>query len=182
MHFSNCGHRSAAMELDPRAAAACQQSFKAKRSYKIIRLQIDPGAPSMVVSGLFGNILSLTNRFGGRPAFLVLELSIKRRFGVVDMELPEDYILCAAGSDAAPQNNLASATRSFTMGASFQGFSLALSRKPWKLFIRRERRGLSLVDRGGRENVPCTHPERQPCMGRTPSSQRGGRCCNTYKG
>jgi hypothetical protein len=111
------------MELDPQAAAACQRSFKAKRSYKIIRLQINPGAPSMVASGLFGNMLSMTNRFAGRPAFFVLEVSIKRNFGVFDMESPEDYIFCMAGSDAAPENNLVSVTRSFTMGASFQGLA-----------------------------------------------------------
>ena len=109
------------MELDSQAAAACKQSFKAKRSYKIVRLEINPGAPSMVASALFGDMLSMTNRFVGRPAFFVLEVSPKSSFGVFDMELPEDYIFCMAGSDVAPDINLAGATRSFTMGASFQG-------------------------------------------------------------
>lgn len=108
----------AGQELDPQAAADCQQSFKARRTYKIVRMQIGPGVPSIVVSRLVANMVNTTNRFVGRPGFLVLEVSIRRSFGVFDLELPEDYILCLAGSDAAPENNFASASRTVSVQGS----------------------------------------------------------------
>jgi len=113
----------AGQELDPQAAATCLQSFKAKRSYKIVRVQIGPGTPSLVVCRFVANLVNVANRFVGRPGFLVLEVSIRRSFGVFDLELPEDYILCLAGSDAAPENNLASVSRTVSAQASLNALA-----------------------------------------------------------
>src|SRR5439155_12974362 len=59
----------AGQELDRQAAATCLQSFKAKRSYKIVRVQIGPGTPSVVVSRFVANLVNVAHRFVGRPGF-----------------------------------------------------------------------------------------------------------------
>jgi hypothetical protein len=108
---------------DPLAGTACEQSYKAKRSYKIVRLQIDPVAPIIVVTSLYANMLHATDRFEGRPGVMVIELSRRRSFGVFNLELPEDYVICFAGSGTAPENNLVATSRSLQMEGSFNELS-----------------------------------------------------------
>ncbi len=68
-------------------------------------------------------MVNTTNHFVGRPGLLVLEVSIRRSFGVFDLGLPEDYILCLAGSDAAPENNFASASRTVSLRGSLNALA-----------------------------------------------------------
>jgi hypothetical protein len=102
------------------AGSPCQEAYKARRSYKIIRLQIDPATPTVFVASLFANMLRTTDRFVGRPGLMVIEVSSRRSFGVFNLELPEDYVFCFAGSDKAPESPiLAGASRSVHTDGSF---------------------------------------------------------------
>jgi uncharacterized RDD family membrane protein YckC len=104
---------------EPLVGTPCQQSYKAKRSYKLVRMQIDPAAPTIFVTSLYANMIHITDRFQGRPGVMVIELSSMRSFGVFSLDLPEDYVICFAGSGAAPENTVATASRSVRMEGSF---------------------------------------------------------------
>jgi hypothetical protein len=108
---------------EPLVGTPCQQSYKAKRSYKIVRMQIDPAAPTIVVTFLYANMLRTTDRFGGRPGVMVIELSSRRSFGVFSLELPEDYVICFAGSGTAPENNLAAVSRTVSVQGSLNALA-----------------------------------------------------------
>lgn len=105
---------------EPEAGTPCQEAYRAKRSYKIIRLQIDPATPILVVNSLFANMLHTTDSFAGRPGLMVIEVASRKSFGVFNFEVPEEYVLCFAGSDKAPERPiLAGAFRTVSPSASF---------------------------------------------------------------
>lgn len=106
---------------DLQGAETCQASFK--RSYLTIRLQLAPGAPTMIAYSVFANMVSSLNHFVGRPAFLVLEVSRRRSLGAFDIEVPEDYTLCLTGSNASPENNVVAASSSIRVEGSFNALA-----------------------------------------------------------
>ena len=118
--YSVAGNLPGPVGADPEAGTPCQEAYRAKRSYKIIRLQIDPATPIVVVNSLFGNMLRTTDRFVGRPGLMVIEVSSRKSFGVFNLDMPEDYVFCFAGSDKVPEGPiLAGAFRSVSPDASF---------------------------------------------------------------
>lgn len=118
--YSVVGEFPAPAGWEPQAGRPCQEAYKAKRSYKIIRLRIDPATPTIVATSLFANMLRTTDRFVGRPGLMVIEVSSRRSFGVFNLELPEDYVFCFAGSDKAPESpTLAGTSRSVSIDGSF---------------------------------------------------------------
>lgn len=54
---------------------------------------------------------------------MVIELSSRRSLGVFSLELPEDYVICFAGSDAAPENNLAGVSRTVSVQGSLNALA-----------------------------------------------------------
>lgn len=101
------------------AAAPCQRSLAARPVYKVIRMQLAPGTPIIVADSLMENIVNTTQHFAiGRPGFLVIEVSIKKSFGVFYVDLPEDYTFCLAGSDSKPRDTLVGVSRSIDVESS----------------------------------------------------------------
>jgi hypothetical protein len=113
-------------------ATACLELYKAKRSFKTVRLQIDPAIPTLVASGFFGNMVNTVKRFVGRPGFLVINISRKHNYGVFTIDMPEDYTFCLAGSDAAPENNFVGGRRSIQVRGSLNEIAwLLLGQLDW---------------------------------------------------
>jgi hypothetical protein len=118
--YSAVGKLPGPAGVDPEAGTPCQEAYRAKRSYKIIRLQIDPATPILVVNSLFANMFHTTDSFVGRPGLMVIEVSSRKSFGVFNLEVPEDYVFCFAGSDKAPERPiLAGASARVSPSASF---------------------------------------------------------------
>lgn len=60
---------------------------------------------------------------------------VGRSFGVFNLELPEDYVFCFAGSDKAPESPvLAGTSRAVSIDRSFNELALAFSRRPGEVF------------------------------------------------
>jgi hypothetical protein len=60
---------------------------------------------------------------------------VGRSFGVFNLELPEDYVFCFAGSDKAPESPiLAGTSRAVSIDGSFNELALAFSRRPEEVF------------------------------------------------
>lgn len=117
---SAVGKLPGSVETDPEAGIPCQEAYRAKQSYKIIRLQIDPATPIIVVPSLLTNMFHATDRFVGRPAFMVVKIAKRNSFGIFNLELSEDYVFCFAGTDKAPEGpNLAGVFRNVSPSASF---------------------------------------------------------------
>ena len=70
--YSVVGKLPGPADAEPEAGTPYPEAYRAKRSYKIIRLQIDPTTPILVVNSLFANMLHTTDEFcwETRPSWL----------------------------------------------------------------------------------------------------------------
>jgi len=83
------------------APAVCRVAFQTKKSYDIVRAQINPETPALVKAILFQNLINTSSQYVKRPALLVLQVADRQSFGVFSTERTEDYMLCVTASDAA---------------------------------------------------------------------------------
>lgn len=110
-------------ELDP-AAAPCRRSSAARPIYKVVRMQFAPGIPVIISNSLLDNMASTTQRFAvDRPGFLVMEVSTRKSFGVFDIDMPEDYVFCLAGSDSIPRDTLVGFSRHLDVEGSLNALA-----------------------------------------------------------
>ena len=85
---------------------SCGESYRSRRTFKVIRLQFQYGTPEFIESDMMASLFGAGINYSGRPSFLVVEVAERDHFGVFMIEKPEDDVFCFGGSDANPQNSL----------------------------------------------------------------------------
>jgi hypothetical protein len=81
------------------APAACQEAFRAKKNYAVVRAQINPETPMFVKLVLFRNLLKTSDFYVKRPSFVVFEVSSRQSLGIFSVQFSENYIMCLTDSD-----------------------------------------------------------------------------------
>lgn len=122
---------SAAGELpsdsdEVRVPAACQESFKVRKAYQIVRAQISPEAPFFIKTQLFANLIKTADLYSDRPAFLVFEVSTRESFGVFSVVVSENYMFCLTNSAGRPENQLVDLNASIWTPGSINELALLL--------------------------------------------------------
>jgi hypothetical protein len=83
------------------APSVCRASFETDKSYVIVLAQINPETPALVKAILFQNLINTSSQYVKKPDLLVLQLAERQSFGVFNIQLTENYMLCVTAPNAA---------------------------------------------------------------------------------